>query len=166
MAGKRPTAPRTASAAQRPTLSVGVAQPVLISLDVAANALAHAAAVRAAGARIMVFPELSLTGYELDAPAIASDDPRLAPIVEACAETGAIALVGAPFRDEGGAEFIAMLVVDGDGVRVAYRKVWLGEVEQERVAGGILFGDCVTPLLACDRAILGGHCAGDPRHPM
>ena len=49
---------------------------------------------------------------------------------------------------------------------VEVRRVWLGEVEQERVAGSILFGDCVTPLLACDCAILGGHCAGDPRHPM
>ena len=35
--------------------------------NLAANARAHAATVREAGARVVVFPELSLTGYELDA---------------------------------------------------------------------------------------------------
>jgi hypothetical protein len=38
------------------------------------------------GRSVVVFPELSLTGYELDAPAITVEDPQLAPIVEACAE--------------------------------------------------------------------------------
>ena len=55
-----------------------------------ATARAHAAAVRTAGARVVVFPELSVTGYELDAPAVDPDDPRLGPIVAACAETGAL----------------------------------------------------------------------------
>ena len=59
----------------------------------AANARAHAAAVRAAGARVVVFPELSLTGYHLDAPTVPHDDPRLAPIVDACADTRSLALV-------------------------------------------------------------------------
>ena len=54
----------------REPLTIAVAQPLSMPYDVAANALAHAAAVRAAGARVVVFPELSLTGYELDAPAI------------------------------------------------------------------------------------------------
>jgi predicted amidohydrolase len=40
----------------------------------------HAATGCSAGARVVVFPELSLTGYELDAPAITVEDPRLAPI--------------------------------------------------------------------------------------
>jgi predicted amidohydrolase len=102
----------------REPLVIAVAQPPCVAYDVAANALTHAATVRAAGARVMVFPELSLTGYELDAPAISADDPRLAPIVEACADTGALALVGAPVQDEAGARHIGMLAVDG-GVAVA-----------------------------------------------
>jgi predicted amidohydrolase len=102
---------------------------VCVPYDVAANADAHAAAVRAAGARLVVFPELSLTGYELDAPPLDADDGRLAPIVGACAATGAVALVGAPLRGEAGRAHIAMLAVDGDGVTVAYRKVWVADLE-------------------------------------
>jgi predicted amidohydrolase len=113
-------------------LTLAVAQPPTVSFDVAANALAHAAAIRAAGARVVVFPELSLTGYELRADVVSTDDPRLAPIVEACRETGALALVGAPVAGE----HIAMLAVGGDGARVAYRKRNLGAAEAERFTPG------------------------------
>ena len=83
----------------RGPLMVAVAQPLCLAHDVAANARAHAAAIRApeaAGARVVVFPELSLTGYELDADPVDPGDERLQPIVEACADTGAVALAGAP----------------------------------------------------------------------
>jgi predicted amidohydrolase len=83
----------------REPLIVAVAQPLCLAHDVAANARAHAAAIRApeaAGARVVLFPELSLTGYELDADPVDPGDERLRPIVEACAETGAVALAGAP----------------------------------------------------------------------
>lgn len=107
-----------------------------MAYDVAANAATHAAAVRAAGARVVVFPELSLTGYELDAPPVTVDDPRLDPLVAACAETGTVALAGAPVADAGGSAFIAMLAVDGTGATVAYRKMWLGGAEPARFATG------------------------------
>ena len=119
-----------------PTLTIAVAQPALTSCDVAANARAHAEAVRSAQARVVVFPELSLTGYELDAPAIGVSDDRLRPIVEACAETGSMALVGAPVATDGDAEYIALLAIHGDGVSVAYRKVWLGDNEATRFTPG------------------------------
>ncbi|MBV6696836.1 hypothetical protein KV557_06810 [Kitasatospora aureofaciens] len=76
-------------------LVVAVAQPRCVAYDVAENAVAHAEVVRAARAPVVVFPELSLTGYELDAALVRPEDERLAPIVAACAETGAVALVGA-----------------------------------------------------------------------
>ena len=132
--------PQTDTGLHRPPmrepLTVAVAQPVCVPFDVAANAQAHAAAVRAAQARVVVFPELSLTGYELDAPAITVDDARLVPIVEACAETGSVALVGAPLRGAAERSFIAMLVVDGGGVAVAYRKVWVDMTEAHRFSPG------------------------------
>ncbi|MEH1124312.1 carbon-nitrogen hydrolase family protein [Micromonospora sp. CPCC 206061] len=115
---------------QRQPLVIAVAQPRVVSYDVVANAAAHADVVRAARARVVVFPELSLTGYELDAPAITADDPRLAPIVEACADTGATALVGAPVQGEAGREHIALLSVDRDGARVAYRKAHVHDSEE------------------------------------
>lgn len=120
----------------REPLDIAVAQPPCVARDVAANAATHAAAVRAAAARVVVFPELSLTGYELDAPAIAVDDPRLAPLVAACAETGSLALAGAPIHGEAGRIHIGMLAVDGAGARVAYRKMWLGGAEAERFSPG------------------------------
>jgi predicted amidohydrolase len=120
----------------REPLTVAAAQPPCVSYDVAGNAAAHAATVRSAGARVVVFPELSLTGYELDAPAITAEDPRLAPIVEACAETGSVALVGAPVHGEEDGSHIAMLAVDGARASIAYRKMWLGTAEQERFRPG------------------------------
>lgn len=121
----------------REPLVVAVAQPDCVAYDIGANALIHATTVRDVAARVVVFPELSLTGYELDAEAITVDDPRLAPVVEACAEAGSVAFVGAPVAGDGGWPAVAMLAVDRAGVTVAYRKVWLGGAEAERFAPGI-----------------------------
>jgi predicted amidohydrolase len=120
----------------RRPLVIAVAQPQAVSYDVAANAATHAATVRAADARVVVFPELSLTGYELDAPAVTAEDPRLWPIVEACAETSSLALAGAPVQDETGQAHIGMLSVEGTGATVAYHKMWLGGAEPERFTPG------------------------------
>jgi predicted amidohydrolase len=117
-------------------LSIAVAQPPCVSYDVAANAVTHAAAVRSAGTRVVVFPELSLTGYELAAPAVTPEDPRLAPIVQACAETGSVALVGAPVQGEAGRPHIAVLAIESAGASLAYRKIWLSTEEAERFAPG------------------------------
>jgi predicted amidohydrolase len=120
----------------REPLAVAAAQPLTVSYDLAANAAEHAESVRSADARVVVFPELSVTGYELDAPAIAADDPRLAPIVEACADTGSLALAGAPVDGNDGGSHIAILAVDGAGAGVAYRKMWLGTAEARRFTPG------------------------------
>ncbi|MFB6893185.1 carbon-nitrogen hydrolase family protein [Kitasatospora sp. NPDC056327] len=118
-------------------LTVAVAQPACAAPGrpdtVAVNAERHAAAVRAAGgARLVVFPELSLTGYDLAAPALDPADGRLAPLVAACAETGATALAGAPVAGEDGREYIATLAVTGTGAGVVCRKTDLYGPEAER----------------------------------
>jgi predicted amidohydrolase len=92
--------------------------------------------VRAAHARVVVFPELSVTGYELDAAAIHADDPRLKPIVEACAQTGSLALVGAPLHGERGQAHIATFAIEGSGTTVAYRKLWIDQTEAHRFTPG------------------------------
>ncbi|MEU0926468.1 carbon-nitrogen hydrolase family protein [Streptomyces malaysiensis] len=114
------------------SLSIAVAQPRCVAHDVAANAVAHAEAVRAAGARVVVFPEMSLTGYELDATPVAPDDERLAPIVAACAESRTLALVGAAVAGPR----IGILAVDGDGAHVGYGKVCLHSSEAIRFVPG------------------------------
>ncbi|MGK5552038.1 carbon-nitrogen hydrolase family protein [Actinomadura kijaniata] len=123
---------RTERRADRRALSVAVAQPRCVAHDVAANAVAHAEAVRAADARVVVFPEMSLTGYELDAAPVDPGDERLAPIVAACAETGTLALVGAPVPGP----YIGVLAVDGEGARVVYGKTYLHGAEADQFKAG------------------------------
>jgi len=118
-----------------PSLTVAAAQPACQALDVAANAKAHARVVLATQARVVVFPELSLTGYELDAAPVQCDHDALTPIIDACAATGSIALVGAPVEEQG-QRFIAMLAIDGAGARPAYRKTWLGGNEPTQFHAG------------------------------
>jgi predicted amidohydrolase len=71
----------------RAPLTVAVAQPRCISKDVQANGREHAELIRRAAARVVVFPELSLTGYELDAAAVSLDEAGVVMIVETCART-------------------------------------------------------------------------------
>lgn len=120
----------------RGPLTVAAAQPPCTPKDVRSNALEHAGTIRMAHARVVVFPELSLTGYELDADAISPDDEALAPIAEACAETGTVAFVGAPVEGEAGRTYIGMLQLTPAGIEVAYRKSYLGGDEPTRFSAG------------------------------
>jgi len=122
--------------AGRLPLVVAAAQPACAPGNVRANIDAHAQAVQNAKARLVVFPELSLTGYVLSAEPLALDDPVLQPLVNACATTGAIALVGAPARDGDGRVSIAVLAVSGGGTEVVYRKTYLGGQEPEFFTAG------------------------------
>jgi len=120
----------------REPLTLTVAQPLTVARDIAANARAHATAIRDARARVVIFPEMSLTGYEFDAPSVDPDDSRLAPIIDACAVAGTTALIGAPVVGGDGRRRIGVLAVDGRGARVAYRKIWLGGAEADCFAAG------------------------------
>jgi predicted amidohydrolase len=107
------------------SLTVSAAQPCTISRDLVGNAQRHADLIRRSRARLVVFPELSLTGYELCVDAITPYDSRWAPIIGACAEVRATALVGAPIavRDS---RFIGVFAIDAGGARLAFRKMSLG----------------------------------------
>jgi predicted amidohydrolase len=111
-------------------LTVAAGQAACAALDVAANTatavdLLHRAADQ--GARLLVLPELWLTGYELpdiaadpDRRTIAPDDPRLDPLAAACADTGTTVVVGAPTRATDSGELrISALVLDRAGRRAA-----------------------------------------------
>ncbi|MEP6893519.1 MAG: carbon-nitrogen hydrolase family protein [Gaiellaceae bacterium] len=119
----------------RRPLPVAAAQPRCKASNLVSNAQSHAEAIHEAEARLVLFPELSLTGYELDTEPVALTDPALRPIVEACGATGSVALVGAPVEEDG-RRFIAALLVDGLGVTVAYRKSHLGGDELTRFSAG------------------------------
>lgn len=125
-------------AAARPTRSahlvVAAAQPELVRGDVAATVHHHARLVTTSAARLVVFPELSVTGYHLDVDPLDPTDRCLRPLVEACARTGSTALVGAVVHD--GARRIAVLEVTSAEVQVAYLKMSLGGEEQQHVEAG------------------------------
>ncbi|MBW0101514.1 carbon-nitrogen hydrolase family protein [Pseudonocardia sp. KRD291] len=119
----------------RNPLTIAAAQPWCRPGEIAKNTRAHAALVRQAASRVVVFPELSLTGYDLAARPLSPEDPVLEPLQEACAETGALALVGAVTR-QADRRYIAALAIEPDTITVAYRKTWLGGNEAEHFARG------------------------------
>lgn len=118
------------------TLEVAAAQPPCVWADLHANSRAHAAAITAAQYRLVVFPELSLTGYDLNAPVVATSHPAIAPIIAACEATDSIALVGAPILDNDGRHYLATMRVTAEGADVVYRKTWLGNEESARFSSG------------------------------
>lgn len=105
-------------------LRIAVAQSLSVPGDVAANVRAATRTIAAAhdgGADLVVFPELSLTGYELGSLAISTDpwltsgDARLVPLRRACAVARVAAVVGAPLFTAENRPRLAALVIDAAG---------------------------------------------------
>ncbi|GIH81583.1 carbon-nitrogen hydrolase family protein [Planobispora longispora] len=121
------------------TLIVAVAQTSAEPGDVSANAQSAAAVVAdaaGAGAKLLVFPELSLVGYDLallsDPSAwVTEDDPRLDAIRHAAREYGVTAVVGAAYRGPDGEPWIASLAVGPGGRIRAYGKHCLHGAERD-----------------------------------
>jgi predicted amidohydrolase len=67
---------------------------------------------------------------------MSTGDRAFEPIIDACRDAGSVALVGAPVHGEHGRSHIAVVVVDGRGASVAYRKLWLGSSEARRFTPG------------------------------
>ncbi|MFE9402617.1 carbon-nitrogen hydrolase family protein [Streptomyces sp. NPDC006530] len=120
-------------------LRVAAAQTRSVPGEVEANAAAAARTLRAAGARgarVVVFPEKFLSGYEPELIradpercAVRPGDPRLAPVIDACRASGVTAVVGAAVRD-GGELYVSALVLDATGFAGRYDKQTL--FQQER----------------------------------
>jgi predicted amidohydrolase len=95
---------------------IAAAQACSIKGDIRANVNAHVAMARMAaarGARLVVFPELSLTGYEPElAAALATgpNDPRLAPLGKCSQRYGITLIAGAPVVCSRGKPFIGAYV--------------------------------------------------------
>lgn len=123
-------------------MKIAAAQLTCVPADVRANAAqaaALAAAAREQGAELVVFPEFTLTGYELEALAAdpglwtAADDPRLDPVRSA----GIATAVNVALPSGGPRPFIATLVHDADGAHVTtYAKQHLYRHEREQFAAG------------------------------
>jgi predicted amidohydrolase len=72
------------------------------------------------GARLVIFPEMSLTGYNLallaaDEAWLGPDDPRLSDLREICRRTGITAVAGAAYREPDGTPRLAGLAIHPGG---------------------------------------------------
>ncbi|WP_339532296.1 carbon-nitrogen hydrolase family protein [Pseudomonas mucidolens] len=124
-------------------LTLAAAQTVSIAGDLPANIARHRVFMRAAaehGVQLLVFPELSLTGYEPSLAAelaIAPDAAVLAPLRELARELRLTAVVGMPIRLPSGPQvLIGALVIGADGSLAVYSKQHLHPGEEAVFAPG------------------------------
>ncbi|WP_043420165.1 carbon-nitrogen hydrolase family protein [Cupriavidus basilensis] len=110
--------------------AVAAAQSISVPGDVRRNVELHLAFLREAAvrhARLVVFPELSLTGYESSLAkevAIHDDDTRLIPLRDECVRSRLTAVVGAPLRFGDGVR-IGALTLTSNGKISSYTKQYL-----------------------------------------
>ena len=162
--------------------SISVAQTCPVEGNVNANLDEHLRLIELAaseGARVVVFPELSLTGYEIglaDALAFSEHDPRLAPLIDAASSHSMTLVVGAPVRIEARLH-IAAFVLRPDRATALYTKHYLGAFGESARCDGTVPPAEATVFHPGDRNPLvrfGGHLAavavcadvGRPSHPQ
>jgi predicted amidohydrolase len=162
--------------------SLAVAQTLPVRGDVAANLEQHVRLARVASdeqAEVLVFPELSLTGYELDLAselAFSEDDARLAPLVDVAASHAMTLIVGAPVR-LGARLHLGAFILAPDRRIDVYTKHHLGAFPTSANPGGRVPPPEASVFTAGDRnplvALRGGTAAvavcadtGRPSHPQ
>lgn len=146
-----------------PLLRIAAAQSISVPGQVQANVQSHLSMVHEAarqGVQLLVFPELSLTGYEPALVAdlvLGADDALLAPLREAARTNGMALVVGAPAAPvtPGGKPAIGAWVFEADGSAALYRKRYLHPGEEQFASAGSedfhvrpLAGQC-TALAVC-----------------
>ncbi|WP_129287286.1 carbon-nitrogen hydrolase family protein [Streptomyces sp. GZWMJZ-114] len=120
-------------------MRIAAAQLTCVPADVPANARRLAALAAPAGAALVVFPELALTGYETEALRhreelwVRADDPRLAPV----RASGVATVVNCATVTEDGRPAIGTLVFGRDGELITtYRKQHLFAHESDVFVAG------------------------------
>lgn len=122
---------------------LGAAQTIPVRGDVEANVTRHLRLVptaAAAGAHVLVFPELSLTGYEMDLAhdlAFGEHDARLTPLRDAASRHALTLIVGAPVR-LGARVHIGAFILSPDGAVAVYTKQRLGAFSESARVDGVV----------------------------
>lgn len=156
-------------------IRVAVAQAAAVSRDVAANtdtALHLLSAAADQGAKLVVFPELFLCGYDLDAIAARPDraavslgDESIGRLRERCAALGLAAVVGACVAHVEDRSYLtnSALVVDDRGALIAvYDKINLWTTERPLFRPGDHLVRCELAGIEVGLAIC--YDAGFPEH--
>lgn len=123
-------------------LVIAAAQTVSVAGDIAANLARHGDFIALAGrhgVQLLVFPELSLTGYELKLAAelaLRPDSPLLHGLQRQAAEQGLLAVVGVPLLDQDERCTIGAVVLGGADGPATYAKQHLHGDEQSYFAAG------------------------------
>jgi predicted amidohydrolase len=152
---------------------IAAAQVASVRGHVAGNIATHVAAMAAAAKHevsVLVFPELSLTGYEPDLAAdlaMTAADSRLAPLFALARQHRMEAVVGAPLHNglhDGTAKpALGAIVITGGATRT-YRKMHLGASERAYFAPG----DMPLALSVAGHTLGIAICAdaSQPAHPQ
>ncbi|MGE5232415.1 MAG: carbon-nitrogen hydrolase family protein [Deltaproteobacteria bacterium] len=161
--------------------AIAAAQTVPLRGDVEANVAQHARLARLAaeeGAEVLVFPELSLTGYELDLAAglaFSPGDARLTPLVDVASAHSMTLVAGGPVRI-GPRLHIAAFVIAPEGAVGLYTKQRLGAFSPAASCDGVVppaEATVFAPGTLDPLVRFGGNTAavaicadiGDPSHP-
>lgn len=114
---------------------IAAAQVASVRGDIDRNISAHAYAITAAVKQevsVLVFPELSLIGYELDLAAelaITETDSRLAPLVKLARQHQIAVVIGASLHNGAAKPTLGAIVIGADGTTKSYGKMCLGGSE-------------------------------------
>ncbi|MGE8149766.1 carbon-nitrogen hydrolase family protein [Pseudomonas vancouverensis] len=142
-------------------LIIAAAQSTAIAGDLAGNIARHQHFMKSAaeqGVELLVFPELSLTGYERELAgelAVSPHDSVLQPLRDVARETGVTAVVGMPIRRSDDAPvLIGALVLAADGSLAVYSKRHLHPGEEVAFAPGnggdpLIIGSDTVALAVC-----------------
>lgn len=120
----------------------------------------------AAGVDLIVFPELSLTGYEPDlarAFQLEAEDPRIEPLRTAAVKHGMHVLIGAPWSSGLDKPYLAAFLLS-PGRSVCYAKIHVHESESEYFVPGqdscvISIGGVPTAIAICADTTHASHAA-------
>ena len=121
---------------------IAAAQFASVRGDLAGNIRIHTAAITAAAARgvsVLVFPELSLIGYEPDLAAelaISAADERLAPLAALAHQHQMAVVVGASLRTAAAKPGLGAILFIANGSPRTYAKMHLGGSEPTYFAPG------------------------------
>lgn len=118
-----------------PQFKIAAAQVVSQRGDISGNIETHAAAIKSAAERrisVLIFPELSLIGYELDLAAelaMTPADERLSSPQELARRLGISVVCGAPLRNVDAKPSLGSILFGADGSIRTYCKMHLGGSE-------------------------------------